>query len=83
MRPSIQRVLTLDAPRQGGTGGAWVWWRDAAAGGARDNWATCLHLLEHAAAAADVACDGVASTAASSTRVGGGLSSFLAANGRR
>jgi len=42
-----------------------------AAGGAGANWATCLRLLEHAAATADVACDGAASTAASSARVGG------------
>ncbi len=56
---------------------------DAVAGGAGANWATCLRLLEHAAAAAaaaDVARDGAASTAASSTRVGGGVSSFRAAN---
>jgi hypothetical protein len=46
---------------------------DAVAGGAGADWATCLHLLERAAAAAaaDVARDGAASTAASSTRVGG------------
>jgi len=52
--------------------GAWVRRWDAAAGGAGADWATCLRLLECAAAAADVACDGAASTAASSTRVGGG-----------
>jgi hypothetical protein len=47
---------------------------DAVAGGAGANWATCLRLLERAAAAAaaaDVARDGAASTAALSTRVGG------------
>ena len=39
--------------------------------------ACTLRLLEHAAAAAaDVACDGAASTAASSARVGGGVSLF-------
>ncbi len=54
---------------------------DAVAGGAGADWATCLRLLEHAAAAAaDVARDGAASTAVSSTRVGGGVSSFRAAN---
>jgi len=35
------------------------------------DWATCLHLLERAAAAADVARDGAAPTAASSTRMRG------------
>ena len=56
---------------------------DAVAGGAGADWATCLRLLERAAAAAaaaDVACDGAASTAASSTRVWRGVSSFRAAN---
>ncbi len=58
---------------------------DAVAGGAGADWATCLRLLERAAAAAaaaadDVARDGAASTAALSTRVGGGVSSFRAAN---
>jgi hypothetical protein len=44
-------------------------------GGAGADWATCLSLLERAAAtAADVAREGAASTAASSTRVGGGVS---------
>ena len=53
---------------------------DAVAGGAGADWATCLRLLERSAAAADdVARDGAASTAASSTRVGGGVSSFRAA----
>ena len=51
--------------------GVWVRWWDTAAGGAGANWATCLHLLERAAAAADVARDGAASTAASSTRMRG------------
>ena len=51
---------------------------DAVAGGAGADWATCLSLLERAAAAAaaaaaDVARDGAASTAALSTRVGGCL----------
>jgi hypothetical protein len=58
--------------------GAWVWRWDAVAGGAGADWATCLRLLERAAA--DVALDGAVSTAASSTRVGGGVSSFRAAN---
>jgi hypothetical protein len=56
---------------------------DAVAGGAGADWATCLRLLERAAAAAaaaDVARDGAASTVALSTRVGGGVSSFRAAN---
>ncbi len=44
---------------------------DAAAGGARADWVTCLRLLERAAAA-DVARDGAALTAASSTHVGWG-----------
>ncbi len=47
---------------------------DAVAGGAGADWATCLRLLERAAAAAaaaDVARDGAASTAVLSTRVGG------------
>jgi hypothetical protein len=44
-------------------------------GGAGADWATGLRLLERAAAtAADVAREGAASTAASSTRVGGGVS---------
>jgi len=42
------------------------------------DWATCLRLLERAAA--DVALNGAASTAASSTRVGGGVSLFRTAN---
>jgi hypothetical protein len=47
---------------------------DAVAGGAGADWVTCLRLLERAAAAAaaaDVARDGAALTAALSTRVGG------------
>jgi len=52
--------------------GVWVRQWDAAAGGAGADWATCLRLLERAAAAAAVAHDGVALAAASSTRVGGG-----------
>ncbi len=58
---------------------------DTVAGGAGADWVTCLSLLEcaaaaAAAAAADVARDGAALTAASSTSVGGGVSSFRAAN---
>ena len=54
---------------------------DVVAGGAGADLATCLSLLERAAAAAaDVARDGAVSTAASSTRVWGGVSSFRAAN---
>ena len=54
---------------------------DAVAGGAGADWATCLHLLERAAAAVtDVARDDAASTAALSTCVWGGVSSFWAAN---
>ena len=63
--------LRLD-PRRGRNGGGVG--SDAVAGGAGANWATCLRLLERAAAAAaaaDVARDGAASTAALSTRVGG------------
>jgi hypothetical protein len=60
------------------TEGAWVRRWDAVAGGAGADWATCLRLLERAAA--DVALDGAVSTAASSTRVGGGVSSFRVAN---
>jgi hypothetical protein len=52
--------------------GAWVRRWDAEAGGAGADWATCQRLLERAAAAADVACDGAVSVAASSTRVWGG-----------
>jgi hypothetical protein len=72
--------LRLNAPQRGGNGGGVG--SDAVAGGAGADWATCLSLLERAAAAAsDVACDSAASTAASSTRVcGGGVSSFRAAN---
>jgi len=62
--------LHLDAPRRGGNGGGVG--SDMVAGGAGADWATCLSLLERAAAAAaDIARDGAASTAASSTRVGG------------
>jgi len=50
---------------------AWVWRWDAAAGGAGADWVTCLHLLERAATAADVARDGAASTVASSMRMRG------------
>ena len=64
--------LRLDAPRRGGNGGGVG--SDAVTGGAGADWATCLSLLERAAAtAADVARDGAASTAASPTRVGGCL----------
>ncbi len=73
--------LRLDAPQRGRNGGGVG--LDAVAGGAGADWATCLRLLERtaaAAAAADVACDGAASTAASSTRVWRGVSSFRAAN---
>ncbi len=43
--------------------GAWVRRWDAVVGGAGADWATCLRLLERAAA--DVALDGAVSTAAS------------------
>jgi len=67
-------------PDEAETEGAWLWWWEAAAGGAGADWATCLRLLERASAAANVAGDGAALTAASSMRVGGGVSSFRAAN---
>ena len=51
--------------------GELVWRWDAAAGGAGADWVTCLHLLERSAAAADIARDGAASTAASSTHMRG------------
>jgi len=70
--------IRLDAPRRGGNGRGVG--SDAVAGGAGADWATCLRLLERAdAAAADVSRDGAAATAASSTRVWGGVSSFRAA----
>ena len=65
----VSARLRLDAPRRGRNGGGVG--SDAVAGGAGADWATCLRLLERAAAAADVARDGAASTAALSTRVGG------------
>ena len=68
--------LRLDAPRRGRNGGGVGLY--AVAGGAGVDWATCLRLLERAAA--DVARDGAVSTAASSTRVWRGVSSFRAAN---
>ncbi len=74
------RAYASMPPEEAETEGAWVRRWDAAAGGAGADWATCLRLLERAAAA-DVARDGAALTAASSTCVGGGgVSSFQAAN---
>ena len=73
-------AYALIPPNKAEMEGAWVRRWDAAAGGAGADWATCLHLLERAATAIDVACDGGALTAASSTRVWGGVSSFRAAN---
>ena len=70
------RAYASIPPDEAETEGAWVWRWDAAAGGAGAGWATCLRLLEHAAAAANVAREGAALTAASSRRV----SSFRAAN---
>ncbi len=67
-------------PDEAETEGAWVQRWDAVVGGAGANWATCLRLLELAAAAADVTRDGAASTAASSACGGGSVSSFRAAN---
>ena len=61
------RAYALMPPDEADMEGAWVRWRDAAAGGARANWATCLRLLECATAAADAACNGVALTTASPT----------------
>ena len=63
------RAYTLMPPDEAGTEGVWVWRWDAGWAGA--DWATCLHLLERAAAAADIARDGAASTAVSSTRMRG------------
>ena len=75
------RAYASMPPDKAETEGAWVWRWDAAAGGAGDDWVTFLCLLESAAAAAtDVARDGVALTVASSLRVGGCLSLFQAAN---
>ncbi len=54
-------------PEEAETERAWVFLRDAAAGGAGANWATCLRLLERATAAANVARNGVALTTASPT----------------
>ncbi len=51
--------------------GAWVQQWDAVAGGAGGDWATCLCLLERAVTATNVACNGVALTAASLMRAGG------------
>jgi len=60
---------------------AWVRWWDAAAGGAGTDWATCLHLLERAATAADVARDGAVSMVGGVVNACGGIvSSFRAAN---
>jgi len=76
----VDARLRLNAPPRGGNGGGMG--SDTVAGGAGADWATCLRLLERAAAAAaaDVARNGAASTVASSTRVRGGVSSFRAAN---
>ena len=51
--------------------GVLVWRWNAAAGGPGADWLTCLHLLERAAAAANIARGGVATTAALSMPVGG------------
>ena len=60
-------------PNEAETEGVWVRMRWQA-GRAGADWATCLSLLERAAAAAaTVTCDGATSTAASLTRVGGCL----------
>ena len=73
----VSARLRLDAPRRGRNGGGVG--SDAVAGGAGADWATCLRLLERAAA--DVALDGAAaSTAALSTRVWEDVSSFRGAN---
>ena len=71
--------LRFDAPDKAETEGAWVWRWDAVAGRAGADWATCLRLLERAAAVADIACDGAVLTAALLMRVGG-VSLFRAAN---
>ena len=68
-------------PDEAETKRVWVRRRDAAAGGAGNDWATCLHLLERTAAAANVACNSAALMAALLTCVwGGGVSSFRAVN---
>jgi hypothetical protein len=87
------RAYTSIPPDEVETEGAWVRRWDAAASGSGADWATCLRLLEHATAAANVARDGAASSMACSVaggvrrqwrhrrRVcGGGASSFRAAN---
>ncbi len=68
------RAYAAMTPNKAETEGAWVRRWDAAAGGGRDDWATCLRLLERAATAANAACDGLASAAASPTCVWGCLS---------
>jgi len=67
------RAYASIPPNKAETEGAWVRRWDAVAGRAGADRATCLRLLERAvaAAAADVARDDAASTAASSMRVGG------------
>ena len=66
------RAYASMPPNEAEMEGAWVRRWDAAAGTAGGNWATCLRLLERAAAATDVARDGAALAAASSARGEGG-----------
>ena len=66
--PTQVGALTPQCPlmRQTRRGhGFWRW--DVAAAGEGADWATCLRLLEHAAATAAVTCDGASSTASLST----------------
>ena len=66
------RAYTLIPPNEAETEGAWVWRWEAAAGRAGANWATCLRLLEHASAAANVARDGACFDGGIVDHVGGG-----------
>ena len=68
----LARASVSMPPDEAEMEGMWVRQWDAAAGGAGADWATCLHLLESAAAAANVARGGAASVVASLTRVWGG-----------
>ena len=74
------RAYASMPPDESETEEVWVWRWDVAAGEAGADWATCLCLLERAAAAASIARDSKALTAALLTHVGEGVSLFRAAN---